>query len=122
MQAFKDMLSEKTKVVALVYVSNMLGSILDTDYIAEETHKVRNTCNLMSSYVDLEASRTLLWGSHVTTSGILMALQVGAKLLLDCSQVVPNMPVDVQSLGADWIVATGHKFCGPTGIGFLWGR
>ncbi|BDA47063.1 probable cysteine desulfurase [Coccomyxa sp. Obi] len=86
MQALKDMLSEKTKIVALVYVSNMLGSILDTDYIAEETRKV------------------------------------GAKLLLDCSQAVPNMPVDVQSLGADWIAATGHKFCGPTGIGFLWGR
>lgn len=34
------MLSEKTKIVALVYVSNMLGSILDTDYIAEETRKV----------------------------------------------------------------------------------
>ena len=47
---------------------------------------------------------------------------MGARLLLDCSQSVPNMPVDVQSLGADWIVATGHKMCGPTGIGFLWGR
>lgn len=35
---------------------------------------------------------------------------------------VPNMPVDVGSLGADWIVASSHKMCGPTGIGFLWGR
>ena len=49
-------------------------------------------------------------------------MQVGAKVLLDCSQSVPAMPVDVQSLGADWIVATGHKMCGPTGIGFVWGR
>jgi selenocysteine lyase/cysteine desulfurase len=32
------------------------------------------------------------------------------------------MPVDVQTLGADWIVASSHKMCGPTGIGFLWGR
>ncbi|KAI7835949.1 hypothetical protein COHA_010148 [Chlorella ohadii] len=47
---------------------------------------------------------------------------VGAKLLLDCCQSVPNMPVDVQSLGADFIVASSHKMCGPTGIGFLWGR
>ena len=39
-QAFKEMLSEKTKIVALVYVSNMLGSILDTDYITEQTRKV----------------------------------------------------------------------------------
>jgi cysteine desulfurase/selenocysteine lyase len=47
---------------------------------------------------------------------------VGARLLLDCCQSVPNMPVDVQALGADWIVASGHKMCAPTGIGFLWGR
>ncbi|KAL4859715.1 Cysteine desulfurase 1 [Chlorella vulgaris] len=51
-----------------------------------------------------------------------MAHAVGAKLLLDCCQSVPNMPVDVQSLGADFIVASSHKMCGPTGIGFLWGR
>jgi cysteine desulfurase/selenocysteine lyase len=31
------------------------------------------------------------------------------------------MPVDVQTMGVDWIVASGHKMCGPTGIGFLWG-
>ena len=43
-----------------------------------------------------------------------LGAQVGARLLLDCSQSVPNMPVDVQALGADWIVATGHKMCGPT--------
>ena len=44
-----------------------------------------------------------------------------AKILLDACQSVPHMPVDVQSLGVDWIVASGHKMCGPTGIGFLWG-
>ena len=47
---------------------------------------------------------------------------VGAKILLDACQSVPHMPVDVQALGVDWIVASGHKMCGPTGIGFLWGR
>ncbi|GLC37845.1 Cysteine desulfurase 1, chloroplastic [Pleodorina starrii] len=50
------------------------------------------------------------------------ARAVGAKLLLDCCQSVPHMPVDVTSLGADWIVASSHKFCGPSGVGFLWGR
>ncbi len=58
----------------------------------------------------------------VIKPALLLPMQVGAKLLLDCSQAIPNMPVDVQTLGADWIVATGHKLCGPTGIGFLWGR
>ena len=44
------------------------------------------------------------------------------QVLLDCCQSVPNRPVDVQALGADWIVASSHKMCGPTGIGFLWGK
>jgi cysteine desulfurase/selenocysteine lyase len=51
-----------------------------------------------------------------------IAHSVGAKVLLDACQSVPNMPVDVRTLGADWVVASGHKMCGPTGIGFLWGR
>jgi Cys-tRNA synthase (O-phospho-L-seryl-tRNA:Cys-tRNA synthase) len=49
----------------------------------------------------------------------------GIMLLLPCRPrllAVPNMPVDVQALGADFIVASSHKMCGPTGIGFLWGR
>jgi len=50
------------------------------------------------------------------------AHKLGAKVLLDCCQAVPNMPVDVRQLGADWIVASGHKMCGPTGCGFLWGK
>ena len=49
-------------------------------------------------------------------------LQVGAKVMLDCCQSVPHMAVDVQQLGADWIVASGHKMVGPTGSAFLWGR
>ena len=42
--------------------------------------------------------------------------------MLDCCQSVPHMAVDVQQLGADWIVASGHKMVGPTGSAFLWGR
>jgi len=45
-----------------------------------------------------------------------------AKILLDACQSVPHMPVDVQDLGVDFLAASGHKMCGPTGIGFLWGR
>lgn len=51
-----------------------------------------------------------------------MAREVGAKVLLDACQSVPHMPVDAQDLGVDWLVASGHKMCGPTGIGFLWGK
>ncbi|KAL6767434.1 SUFS1 [Auxenochlorella protothecoides x Auxenochlorella symbiontica] len=86
MAAFHDLLSPRTRLVALVHVSNMLGCIAPAAEICEAAHAV------------------------------------GARVLLDCCQSVPNMPVDVGRLGADWIVASAHKMCGPTGIGFLWGR
>ena len=47
---------------------------------------------------------------------------VGALVVLDASQSVPQLPVDVQALGVDLMAFTGHKMCGPTGIGVLWGR
>jgi len=71
--------------------------------------------------------------SYVHTSNILgtinptaalteRARQVGALVMLDCSQSAPHMPLDVADLGADFICFTGHKMLGPTGIGVLWGR
>jgi selenocysteine lyase/cysteine desulfurase len=45
-----------------------------------------------------------------------------AVILLDACQSLPNRPVNVQDLQVDFLVASGHKLCGPTGIGFLWGK
>ena len=45
-----------------------------------------------------------------------------AIVLVDASQLVPHVPTDVEALGADFVAFTGHKMCGPTGIGVLWGR
>ena len=50
------------------------------------------------------------------------ATDVGAIGVVDASQSVPHMPVDVHELGADLVAWTGHKMLGPTGIGMLWGR
>jgi len=47
---------------------------------------------------------------------------VGALALVDAAQSVPHMPVDVQALDCDFLVFSGHKMCGPTGIGVLYGR
>jgi cysteine desulfurase/selenocysteine lyase len=47
---------------------------------------------------------------------------VGALVMLDGSQAVPHLPVDVAALGIDLLAFTGHKMLGPTGIGVLWGR
>jgi cysteine desulfurase/selenocysteine lyase len=50
------------------------------------------------------------------------AHRAGALVLVDGAQAVPHMPVDVQDLGVDFYAFSGHKMCGPTGIGVLWAR
>jgi cysteine desulfurase/selenocysteine lyase len=51
-----------------------------------------------------------------------MAHAAGALVLIDGAQAVPHMPVDVQEIGADFYVFSGHKMLGPTGSGALWAR
>ena len=51
-----------------------------------------------------------------------LAKRAGATTLVDAAQSVPNMPVDVQSMGCDFLAFSGHKMLGPTGIGVLYGR
>ncbi len=86
LEQFKTLLSEKTKLVSTVHVSNTLGCI----------NPVQEICALAHEY--------------------------GAKVLIDACQSVPHMPVDVQQIDCDWLVASGHKMCAPTGIGFLYGK
>jgi len=81
-----DLINERTKVVSLVWVSNMLGTVNPVTEIASR------------------------------------AKQAGALTVVDASQAVPQLPVDVSTLGADLVAFTGHKLLGPTGIGVLWGR
>jgi cysteine desulfurase/selenocysteine lyase len=79
-------ITTRTKVVAFVHQSNLLGTVNPVDVIAAK------------------------------------AREVGAITVLDASQSVPHMGIDVQALGVDAVAFTGHKMCGPTGIGVLWGR
>ncbi|MDQ2872525.1 MAG: cysteine desulfurase [Candidatus Eremiobacteraeota bacterium] len=69
--------------------------------------------------------------SHVSnTLGTIAPLDVivpkahvaGARVLVDGAQAAPNMPVDLKALGVDFYAASAHKMCGPTGIGFLFGK
>ena len=83
---FKTLLSDRTKLVSTVHVSNTLGCI----------NPVKEICALAHQY--------------------------GAKVLIDACQSVPHMAIDVQAIDCDWLVASGHKMCAPTGIGFLYGK
>ncbi|MDQ1697027.1 MAG: cysteine desulfurase / selenocysteine lyase [Frankiaceae bacterium] len=79
-------ITARTKVVAFVHQSNLLGTVNPVDVVAAK------------------------------------ARSVGAYVVLDASQSVPHMGIDVQALDVDAVAFTGHKMCGPTGIGVLWGR
>jgi cysteine desulfurase/selenocysteine lyase len=50
------------------------------------------------------------------------AHSAGATVLIDGAQSVPHFSVDIQELGADFLVFSGHKMCGPTGVGVLYGK
>ncbi len=51
-----------------------------------------------------------------------LARKAGIVTVVDGSQAVPHMPVDIPALGCDFYAFTGHKICGPTGTGALWAR
>jgi len=51
-----------------------------------------------------------------------LAKRVGAITIVDGAQGLPHLKVDVQDIGCDFYVGTGHKMCGPTGIGFVYGK
>ncbi|MCT0219235.1 SufS family cysteine desulfurase [Synechococcus sp. CS-1329] len=69
----------------------------------------------------VQISNTL--GCHNPISAIAeLTHAAGALLLVDACQSLPHLPVNVQSLGADFLVGSSHKLCGPTGMGFLWAR
>lgn len=50
------------------------------------------------------------------------ARDAGAVSVVDGAQSAPHLPVDVRAIGADFFAFSGHKMCGPTGVGVLWGR
>ncbi|MEP6344838.1 MAG: cysteine desulfurase [Parasphingorhabdus sp.] len=86
---------------------------IDLDWIEAnltEQHKLvalAHVSNVLGSLLDAKRAAAI-------------AHKVGAKLLLDGCQAAPRLPVDVQDLGCDFYVFSGHKIYGPTGIGALW--
>lgn len=86
MDEFHRRLGPRTRMVAMVHVSNALGTINPVEDIAA-------------------AARAR-----------------GVPVLIDGAQAIAHQAVDVQAIGCDFYALSGHKMCGPTGIGALWGR
>ncbi|MFD0620331.1 cysteine desulfurase [Paenibacillus sp. GCM10027629] len=82
----EQIITDRTKVVSMTYVSNVLGVVNPVKQIAEIAHR------------------------H------------GAVMVVDGAQSTPHMKVDVQDLDCDFYAFSGHKMCGPTGIGVLYGK
>ncbi len=83
---FESLLSNKTKVVSVAHMSNVLGVIHPIKQLAQKAHGL------------------------------------GAIMIADGAQAAPHVPVDVQALEVDFYTLSGHKMCGPTGAGALWGK
>jgi cysteine desulfurase / selenocysteine lyase len=83
---FEDLLSERTKLVSVTWVSNALGTV-----------------NPVRDIIALAHAR-------------------GLPVLLDGAQAVQHMPVDVRDLDCEFLVFSGHKLYGPSGIGVLYGK
>jgi cysteine desulfurase / selenocysteine lyase len=107
-------------------VAQKTGAVLKfVDLSADEDFDLEHYKSLLSAKTKLvsvvHVSNTL--GSVAPVQEIIaLAHAQGAKVLIDACQSAPHMPLDVQDMDCDWLVASGHKMCAPTGIGFLYGK
>ena len=85
-EEIKNKITDKTKIVGITHVSNVLGTINNVKKIIKYAHKK------------------------------------GAIVIVDASQSIPHMKIDVQDLDADFLVFSGHKMLAPLGIGVLYGK
>ncbi|WP_400765346.1 family 2A encapsulin nanocompartment cargo protein cysteine desulfurase [Methylosinus sporium] len=87
--------------------------------ILEEYEKLLNPRTRIVSVTQVSNALGTVTPVHEITA---MAHRHGARVLIDGAQSVSHMPVDVQSIGCDFFVFSGHKVFGPTGIGVVYGR
>ncbi|KOP25686.1 cysteine desulfurase [Hapalosiphon sp. MRB220] len=121
-----SVMEHHSNIVPWQFVAAKTGAVLKyVELTPEETFDLAHFQTLLSPKTKLvsvvHVSNTLGCINPVTEICTL-AHQSGAKVLIDACQSVPHMPVDVQQIGCDWLVASGHKMCAPTGIGFLYGK
>ncbi len=99
----------------LAYVSVTSAGHLDLeslDYLLQGPVKIVAFTHVSNVLGTVNPAREIIALSHAA----------GARVLVDAAQSVPHLPVDVEALDCDFLAFSGHKMCGPTGIGVLYGR
>ncbi|KAK6148615.1 hypothetical protein DH2020_019527 [Rehmannia glutinosa] len=104
-EKLREILSSQTKLIVVHHVSNVLG-------LSDGKNEPGQTPSLLFLQASVLPIDQIVSWAH----------DVGAKVLVDACQSVPHMVVDVKSLDVDFLVASSHKMCGPTGVGFLYGK
>ena len=109
-----QMLCERTGATLKVIPMNLEGELIMTEYdklLSDKTKivAVNHISNALGTINPIE---------HM----IAKAHEVGAAILIDGAQAVPHLKPDVQALDCDFYVFSGHKICGPTGVGILYGK
>jgi len=109
-----QMLAEKTGATIRVIPVTDAGELdLDAfDSLLSDRTKLLALCHVSNALGTINPVEPL----------IAQAKAKGATVLIDGAQSTAHFPVDVAALGCDFFVFSGHKVCGPTGIGVLWGR
>ena len=105
----------KAKKCKLIYININENGELDLDDFRK---KLNNKTKIVSL---VHVSNTLGCCNPIEEIANL-AHQKGSLVLLDACQSLAHKPVDIKKLGIDFLAGSSHKLCGPTGIGFLWGR
>jgi cysteine desulfurase/selenocysteine lyase len=109
-----QMLAEETGAVIRVVPINDAGELLIDEY--------EKLFNGRTKFVGLIQVSNALGSINPVKQMIAFAHSHGVPVLVDGAQAVPHMPVDVQDLDCDFYTFSGHKLCGPTGIGVLYGK
>ncbi|MFI2741795.1 aminotransferase class V-fold PLP-dependent enzyme [Zhouia sp. PK063] len=109
-----QILCEKTGAILKVIPMNEEGELLMDAYHKLLSNKTKLVfCNHISN-----ALGTINPIEEIITK----AHEIGAAVLIDGAQAAPHIQVDVQALDVDFYVVSGHKMCGPTGVGMLYGK
>jgi cysteine desulfurase/selenocysteine lyase len=109
-----QMLCERTGATLKVIPMNENGELImsDFDKLLSEKTKIVTVNHISNALGTINPIEYMIEKAH----------QVGAAILIDGAQATPHLKPDVQVLDCDFYVFSGHKICGPTGVGILYGK